>query len=75
MMKLYLMNTFTNTLNMNTLVTNVDTLYVPQLGYGLSFVWDMYIPTLNGNDKWQTSFNRIKPIISMDGFTSYILSS
>jgi len=58
-------DTFTQTLNMNTLVTNRKTLYVPQLGYGLSFVWDMYIPTLNGNDKWQTSFNRIKPIISM----------
>jgi len=58
-------DTFTQTLNMNTLVANRKTLYVPQLGYGLSFVWDMYIPTLNGNDKWQTSFNRIKPIISM----------
>ena len=58
-------DTFTQTLNINTLVTNRKTLYVPQLGYGLSFVWDMYIPTLNGNDKCQTSFNRIKPIISM----------
>jgi hypothetical protein len=58
-------DTFTQTINVNTLVANRKTLYVPQLGYGLTFVWDMYIPTLNGNDKWQTSFNRIKPIISM----------
>ena len=57
--------TFTQTLTINTLIPNRKTLYVPQLGYGLSFVWDMYIPSLNGNDKWQTSFNRIKPIISM----------
>ena len=58
-------DTFTQTITINTLVPNRKTLYVPQLGYGLTFVWDMYIPSLNGNDKWQTSFNRIKPIISM----------
>lgn len=58
-------DTFTQTLTINTLVPNRKTLYVPQLGYGLTFVWDMYIPSLNGNDKWQTSFNHIKPIISM----------
>ena len=57
--------TYTNTINLQTQVTNRKTLYIPKLGYGLSFVWDMYIPTLSGNDKWQTSYNRIKPIISM----------
>jgi len=55
---------YTNTLKMNTLVLR-DTLYVPKLGYGLSFVWDMYIPSLGGNDKWHHSFNILKPIISM----------
>jgi len=56
---------YTNTISMVTQVVDRDTLYIPKLGYGLSFVWDMYIPSLGGNDKWQTSFNRIKPIISM----------
>ena len=56
---------YTNTISMVTQVVDRDTLYIPKLGYGLSFVWDMYIPSLSGNDKWQTSFNRIKPIISM----------
>ena len=57
--------TYTNTISLQTQVTNRKTLYVPKLGYGLSFVWDMYIPSLSGNDKWQTTYNRIKPIISM----------
>ena len=42
-----------------------DTLYVPKLGFGLSFVWEMYIPSVTSNDKWQSSYNRLKPIISM----------
>ena len=46
-------------------VSKRDTLYVSKLGYGLSFVWEMYIPSLNSNDKWQTSYNRLKPIISI----------
>jgi hypothetical protein len=25
----------------------------------------MYIPSIGGNDKWQTNFNHLKPIISM----------
>ena len=57
--------TYTNTISLQTQVTNRKTLYIPKLGYGLSFVWDMYIPSLSGNDKWQTTYNRIKPIISM----------
>ena len=42
-----------------------DTLYIPRLGFGLSFVWEMYIPSVTSNDKWQTSYNRLKPIISI----------
>ena len=50
---------------LSTLITR-DTLYVPKLGYGLTFSWEMYIPSLGGNDKWQTNFNHLKPIISMN---------
>ena len=46
-------------------VNTRNTLYVPKLGYGLSFVWEMYIPSVTSNDKWQTTYNRLKPIISM----------
>lgn len=46
-------------------VNTRDTLYVPRLGYGLSFVWEMYIPPVSSNDKWQTNYNRLKPIISI----------
>lgn len=55
---------YSNILALETLVTR-DTLYVPKLGYGLTFSWEMYIPSQNGNDKWQTSFNHLKPIITM----------
>ena len=55
---------YSNTLNLETLVTR-DTLYVPKLGYGLTFSWEMYIPAQGGNDKWQTNFNHLKPIIAM----------
>jgi len=56
---------YTNTINLQTLLTR-DTLYVPKLGYGLSFVWEMYIPSQGGNDKWQSNFNHLKPIITMN---------
>jgi hypothetical protein len=55
-----------NILQTSVLVTDRDTLLIPKLGYGLSFAWDMYIPSISSNDKWQTSFNRLKPIISMN---------
>ena len=42
---------YLNTISLQTQVTTRDTLYIPKLGYGLSFVWDMYIPSINGNDK------------------------
>jgi len=56
---------YTNTINLQTLLTR-DTLYVPKLGYGISFVWEMYIPSQGGNDKWQANFNHLKPIITMN---------
>lgn len=55
---------YINTIILETLVTR-DTLYIPKLGYGLTFVWEMYIPSQEGNDKWQNSFNHLKPIITM----------
>jgi hypothetical protein len=55
-----------NILQTSVLVTSRDTLLIPKLGYGISFAWDMYIPSQSGNDKWQTSFNRLKQIISMN---------
>ena len=55
---------YSNILNVETLVTR-DTLYVPKLGYGLTLSWEMYIPSQSGNDKWQNSFNHLKPIIKM----------
>ena len=55
---------YINTIILATLVIR-DTLYIPKLGYGLTFVWEMYIPSQGGNDKWQNSFNHLKPIITM----------
>ena len=55
-----------NIIQTSLLVTNRDTLLIPKLGYGISFAWDMYIPSQSGNDKWQTTYNRLKPIISMN---------
>ena len=57
--------TYLNTIILKPKVKNRDTLYVPNLGFGISFVWEMYIPTLNSNDNWQTNYNRLKPIISI----------
>ena len=56
---------YNSIIRLNTLVSR-NTLYVPKLGYGLTFSWEMYIPSLGGNDKWQTNFNHLKPIISMN---------
>ena len=56
---------YTNIIKLETLVTR-DTLYVPKLGHGVTFSWEMYIPSQGGNDIWQTNFNTLKPIISMN---------
>lgn len=57
---------YSNSLQVANSVSNRKTLYVPKMGYGLSFSWEMYIPNLPGNDKWQNSFNILKPIISIN---------
>lgn len=59
-------NNYENNIQIANMVTNRSTLYVPKLGYGLTFSWEMYIPNLSGNDKWQNSFNILKPIIVMN---------
>ena len=59
-------NDYESQTQMANLITNRNTLYVPKLGYGLSFIWEMYIPNLGGNDKWQNSYNVLKPIITMN---------
>ena len=55
-----------NTFKTSVLVTNRNTFIVPKLGYGISFAWDMYIPAQSSSDKWQNSYNTLKPIISMN---------
>jgi hypothetical protein len=56
---------YVNTINLPPLITPRTALYIPKLGYGLTFSWDMYIPAHNGNDKWQNNYNFLKPIITM----------
>jgi hypothetical protein len=51
---------------LETMITDRKSLLIPSMGYGLTFVWEMYIPAMGGNDKWQSSYNRLKPIISMN---------
>lgn len=55
-----------NVIQTSVLVTDRDTFLIPKLGYGITFVWDMYIPSQSGNDKWQTNYNHLKTIISMN---------
>lgn len=59
-------NNYEHSIQIANMVTNRSTLYIPKLGYGLTFAWEMYIPNLSGNDKWQNSFNILKPIIVMN---------
>lgn len=55
-----------NVIQTSVLVTDRDTFIIPKLGYGITFVWDMYIPSQSGNDKWQTNYNHLKTIIAMN---------
>jgi hypothetical protein len=48
------------------LITDRRSFLVPELGYGLTFVWEMNIPSISNNDKWQSSYNKLKPIISIN---------
>lgn len=59
-------NDFENIIQIANLVTNRNTLYIPKLGYGLTFIWDMYIPNLNSNLEWTSGFNILKPIFTMN---------
>ena len=56
---------YINGINIPPLITPRTALYIPKLGYGLTFSWDMYIPAHNSNDKWQNNYNFLKPIITM----------
>lgn len=56
---------YNQTYNTNLLVKDRKGLLIPNMGYGISFVWEMNIPNLSGNDKWNSSFNTLKPIISL----------
>ena len=56
---------YINSINIPPLITPRTALYIPKLGYGLTFSWDMYIPAHNSNDKWQNNYNFLKPIITM----------
>lgn len=57
---------YESTFKVANLVSSRPTLSVPGLGYGVSFAWEMYIPNLAGNDRWQNKFNIVKPIIAMN---------
>lgn len=58
-------NDYENEFPITKFVTTRNTLYVPKLGYGLTFSWDMYVPNINSNENWSHSYNNIKPIIYM----------
>ena len=64
--EIHMNNEYDNSFLIKNLIPNRDTLYVPKLGYGLSFIWDMYIPNNGGSDKWQHSYNILKPILAMN---------
>jgi hypothetical protein len=56
---------FQQVMQVSSLVGKRNTLYVPYLGYGLSFSFEMYVSGTNGNSEWRSSFNKLKPIIKM----------
>lgn len=57
---------FQQIIPINTLIGNRNTFYIPYLGYGISFSWQMYIPANASNSQWQSSFNKSKPIIKIE---------
>jgi hypothetical protein len=59
-------NEYENSMQVANLITTRSNLYVPKLGYGLTFSWEMFIPNLCGNDKWNNGFNILKPLITMN---------
>lgn len=56
---------FQQVLQVSSLVGTRNTLYVPYLGYGLSFTFEMYVSGISSNSEWRSSFNKLKPIIKM----------
>lgn len=58
--------TFQQFMQISALISPRQTLYIPYLGYGLSFSWQMYIPVINDNKQWQSSNNQLKSIISIN---------
>ena len=56
---------FFQSFNTNLLVKDRTSLLVPNMGYGITFAWEMNIPNNAGNDKWKSSYNTLKPIISL----------
>ena len=59
-------NEYENSMQVANLITTRSNLYVPKLGYGLTFSWEMFIPNLSGNDKWNNGFNILKPLITIN---------
>lgn len=57
---------FQQIIPINTLIGNRNTFYIPYLGYGISFSWQMYVPANASNSQWQSSFNKSKPIIKIE---------
>ncbi len=57
---------FQQVIPINTLIGNRNTFYVPNLGYGISFSWQMYVPANASNSQWQSSYSRSKPIIKIE---------
>lgn len=57
---------FQQIIPINTIISNRNNFYIPYLGYGITFTWDMYVPALASNTNWQSSFNKSKPIIKVE---------
>jgi hypothetical protein len=57
---------FSQTTQMTNLITTRKNLYIPKMGYGLTFVWEMYIPNLSGNGDWHNNYNIVKPLFNMN---------
>lgn len=53
---------FNKSIMMTDLITTRPTLSIPEMGYGITFQWEMYIPNLSGNATWHNSFNIVKPL-------------
>jgi hypothetical protein len=57
---------YNSSLKVSNLVSGRPEFLISNLGYGISLAWEMYIPNLAGNDKWNNKFNIVKPIFTMN---------